>query len=255
MFNPVLTISRFTFYEAMRNRLIGMMVVGLICILGLTEFIGELAITETQQIQSALMGAGLRLFVVCVIGLFVITSMVREFNDKGFEVILSLPMPRSSYYFGKFLGFFYLSIIISLAASSILLVYSQPVSVLFWFFSLNCELLIVISLSLLCLFTFSNITVAFVAVMSFYLLARSMSVIQLISDSPILEAHTFSQDFINFIIDAIAVILPKLHIFTKSEWLIYGVDYSDLLAVMSQTIIYLVILLSAGLFDLYRKDL
>ncbi|MFQ5659990.1 MAG: ABC transporter permease [Gammaproteobacteria bacterium] len=254
MAHSTITIARFTFYEAVHNRLFGLMAAGLVCILGLSEFIGELAITETRQMQSVLVGSGLRFFAVCVIGLFVVTSMIREFNDKGFEMMLSLPIPRSSYYFGKFFGFFLLALVIAMAASSILLIYSQFSYVLLWFLSLLCELLIIIALSLLCLFTFTNVTVAFAAVIAFYLLSRSMYVIRLISDSPILEFKTYSQEIIKFVIDSIAFILPDLNIFTQSAWLAYGGGINSIGPVLMQTAIYLVLLTAAGLFDLYRKD-
>ena len=92
------------------------------------------------------------------------------------------------------------------------------------------------------------------AVISFYFISRSMHTIQLISNSPILESDSFSQEFINYFIDAIAFVLPELHIFTQSSWLAYGVNISDIVPVLVQTIIYLLLLIAAGLFDLYRKN-
>lgn len=252
---PVFTIARYTFLEAVRNRLFSLVIAGLICMLGLTEFIGELAVTESAQIQSAITGSGLRLFITCVIGLFVVTSMVREINDKGFEMLLSLSITRANYYLGKFAGFVLLALVLSIASAAILLIYSPVPNVTVWFFSLICELLIIISLSLLCLFTFSSVTTAFISVMAFYILARSMYMIRLVSESPILEYNTFSQDFMNFIIDAIAFLLPDLNLFTRSEWLVYGADINNLGPVFIQTLIYMVLLVSAGLFDLYRKEL
>lgn len=225
---PVFTIARFTFFEALRNRLFLLSLTGLLCLLGLTEFVGELAITESDDIQAVLIAAGMRLFAVITVALFVITSMVREFNDKGFDLIASLSLPRASYYFGKFLGFFYLSVIIALATAGLLLLYAPLFNVSLWSFSLLCELAIIISLSLLCLFTFSNVTVAFITVLGFYLLARSMYSIQLISNSPILEFYSFSQKFMNTLVDALAYLMPGLHEFTRSSWLVYGVQWEDL---------------------------
>ncbi len=255
MKSSILVIARFTFYEAVRNRLFTLTLVGLLCVLGLTEFAGELAITEASNIQAVLIGAGMRLFAVTTVALFVITSIVREFNDKGFELIASLPLPRSSYYFGKFLGFFLLSLVIAVATSLLLLVYSPAIPVSLWLLSLVCELAIVIALSLLCLFTFSNVTVAFMVVICFYILSRSMYAIQLISNSPIMEFYTFSQQFMRLVTDAIAFLLPGLHDFTKSEWLVYGVEWQSLQPVIIQTVVYLILLCAAGLFDLHRKNL
>lgn len=255
MKNPIITIAGYTFQEALRNRLFALTLVGLVCLLGITEFIGELAITETVQIQALLIGSGMRLFAVCTVSLFVITSTVREFNDKGFELILSLPIPRYSYFFGKFSGFFLLALVIAAASAGLLLVYSEPSAVFIWFVSLAAELAVLIALSLLLLLTFSNITVSFILVLAFYFLARSMYAIQLISASPILESRSFSQEFMNSLVDAIAFVLPDLHLYTRSDWIVYGVSWPELGAIGVQTVIYVTLLAAAGLFDLYRKDL
>ena len=255
MKNAPLTIARFTFLEAVRNRLFYLTLAGLVIVLGLTEFVGELAITEADSIQATLIAAGMRVFAVSTVSLFVITSLVREFADKGVDLIASMPIPRSSYFFGKFLGFFALALVIVLATGLLLTLYAPLQSVVFWLLSLSCELSIVIALSLLCLFTFSNVTVAFMAVAGFYLLARSMYTIQLISDSPIMEFYTFSQEFMSILINGLAFLLPALHEFTRSEWLLNELNWADLGNVFLQTVIYLVLLSAAALFDLYRKNL
>ena len=254
MAEQIYIIARYTFLEAVRNRLFVLLVTGQLCIFGLTEFTGELAITETKQIQAALTGTALRLFTVCIISLFVVTSMIREVNDKGFEQLLSLSITRSSYYLGKGAGFLCLAVIVSLAAALILCFYCEPLDVFVWFVSLLCECLLIIPLCLLCLFTFSGITTAFTAVIAFYLLSRSMNVIQLISESPILESMSFSQSFINFVLDIIAYLTPDLELYTRSEWLLYGAEPAVLVPVVIQTVIYTLVLVAAGLFDLYRKE-
>ena len=255
MRNPIVTIARFTFFEAVRNRLFYLTLAGLVIVLGLTEFVGELAITEADNIQATLIAAGMRLFAVTTVSLFVITSMVREFSDKGVDLIASMPIPRSSYFFGKFLGFFLLSLVIVIATGLLLLIYAPAEAVAIWLLSLLWELSIVISLSLLCMFTFSNVTVSFMAVAGFYVLARSIYTIRLISDSPIMEFYTFSQQFMELLVNALAFVLPSLHEFTKSEWLVYGASWQELGSITLQSIIYLLLVSSAGLFDLYRKNL
>jgi ABC-type transport system involved in multi-copper enzyme maturation permease subunit len=251
----VAAIARYTFLEAVRNRLFGLTAAGLLCLLGITEFVGELAITETAQMQAALIGAGMRLFAVCTVALFVITSVVREASDKGFEVLLSLPLPRHAYFFGKYLGFLGLSVVIAAATCLFLLIYSDPYPVALWFVSLECELAIVVALALLCVFTFNNVTVAFMLVLAVYLLSRSMHSIQLISSSPILESTSFAQQFINLLLDAIAFVLPDLHEFTRSDWLARGAGPHSVAALFVQTLVFVVLLCSAAIFDLYRKEI
>jgi ABC-type transport system involved in multi-copper enzyme maturation permease subunit len=255
MTNKVETIAFYTFREATQNRLFRLTFVGLICLLGVAEFTGELAITETRPIQAALLASMGRWFLVMTSALFVVTSMVREFNDKGTELILSLPVSKMTYYFGKYLGFVALSVVMSISICLLLLLYAEPLALLVWYISLVCETAIIISLSMLCLFTFSNVTVSFMVVISFYILSRSMEAIQLLSATPILETNTFSQEFMTGLANVIAFLLPDLNNFSKSDWLVYGIEDSNITLILMQTIIYLAILISAGIFDLSRKEL
>ena len=96
MFSKIGVIATYTALEALRNRLFLVVFVLIVASVGLAEFVSQVAITESQQIQSALLGSVLRMTAVLFVSLFVISSMAREFNDKGFELVLSLPLPRSS---------------------------------------------------------------------------------------------------------------------------------------------------------------
>ncbi|HIF50155.1 MAG TPA: ABC transporter permease [Thiotrichaceae bacterium] len=254
--NLLLTIAKYSVWEAVRDKFLFFILMGGVLFFCISLFIGELAITEATEIQAALLASALRLFSVFTMSLFVITSMVREFNDKGFELILSHPVPRSSYYFGKFSGFSVVAIIISSMSVCCLFLYAPAIPVLFWSFSLFCELLIIIALSLLALFSFNSITISFSVVMAFYLLARSIEVIQLISDSPILESSSMSHEFINSLLDLIAYVIPDLYKFTKTDWLVYSTNINDsVFIIIGQTAVYVVLLSCVALFDLYRKEL
>lgn len=255
MTNNVKTIAIYTFKEATQNRLFRLTFVGMICLLGIAEFTGELAITETLNIQAVLLASIARWLLIMTSALFVITSMIRELNDKGTELILSLPISKTTYYFGKYLGFIALSLVMIISISLLLLLYADPYALLIWTISLICETSIIIAASMLCLFTFSNITVSFVVVICFYLLSRTMEAIQLLATSPILETKSFAQEFITWLVNAISFVLPELNKFSRGDWLVYGTEDSNLILIFVQTVIYLGILISAGIFDLSRKEL
>ncbi len=252
---PILTIASFTVLEAVRSRLLWLILAVLFGALGLAEFIGSVAITEGLQIKSGLLGAFLRLFAVFVVSLLVTTSMVRELNDKGLELVLSLPIPRAVYYFGKLLGFSIVALVTAVLIGGVLLLYVPAWQLVFWTASLMCELLIIASLSLLCLFSFHQVTLALSAVAGFYLLSRTIHSIQLIGQSALLGT-SMPQQVMSSLVDAIAFLLPELYRFTPSQWLIYHTaHWSELAPILGQTAIYLMLLMGAGLFDLYRKNL
>ena len=252
---PILTIAWFTVLEAMRSRLLWLIFAVLFAAFGLTQFIGNVAITEALEIKSGLLGAFLRLFAVFMISLFVATSMARELSDKGLELVLSLPIPRAAYYFGKLLGFSIVAWVTAVLIALLLLLYVPALQLVFWTASLTCELFIVASLSLLCLLSFHQVTLALSAVAGFYLLSRAIGSIQLIGQSPLIGSD-LPQQLISTVIDAIAFLLPELHRFTCSRWLIYHTaGWPDLVPILGQTAIYLTLLAGAGLFDFYRKNL
>ena len=252
----LLTIAKYSVLEAVRDKFLIFILAGVFGFFIISLFIGELTVTEGAATQATLLASALRLYSVFTVSLFVISSMTREFNDKGFELILSHPVPRASYYFGKFIGFSIVALIISFFIFVCLSIHVPIISAGYWSFSLFCELLIIIAMSLLCLFSFNSITISFTVVMSFYFLSRSMEIIQLISNSPILALGSPSHQFISSMLDYIAYLLPGLYSFTKSEWLIYQANIlSELNLVIGQTFIYITFISAVALFDLYRKEL
>jgi len=239
----------------MKNRLFILLIIGLTGIFGLGEFIGGLALTETAQVQGSLSAFILRLAAVFIISLFIITGVVREFNEKSIEMVLALPLPRYVYYFGKLYGYLLLAVVIAGSAGLPLLLYAAAGQVLLWSISLFFELAIIIALCLFFLFTLGQVTAALSAVAAFYLLARSMGSMRLVSDSPIMDSGTWSQEVIRSLLDLIAALLPDLDTYTQTAWLVYGSGtVQDLAPIAVQTMIYVGLLSAAALFDLYRRN-
>jgi len=255
MLRRIGTIAHYTLLEALRNRLIWLVGLAVLGGLGLGGFLGELAVTEGAQTQGALLGAFFRLAAVFLLAAFVTTSMVREFNEGVLELTLSLPLPRGAWLLGKFAGFAALAVLFGAVFGIGLLPFCPPGQALIWGLSLICELWIVAALCLLCVVTFSQVMAALSAALAFYLLARSIAAMQLMGQSSPSE-NTLSRQAVNFTVDALATLLPRLDEFTCSEWLAYGnASWTVLPPIAAQSLIYLLLLGAAALFDLYRKNL
>ena len=255
-FDPVRAIAYYTLLEARRNHLLWVVVLTIFAAVGLAGFLGQVAITETQHIQAAFLGAFLRWAAIFIVGLTVITGMVREFNDKGFELVLSLPLPRAGYLLGKLGGYAAVALLVALCMTLPLLLVVPPDQATLWGVSLACELLLVCALSLLCILTLKQTLPAFAVVAAFYLLARSISAIQLMGQGALVDSSSWSQQTMTFLVNAIALMLPNLDRFTATDWLVYHSGLPGSLApIFAQSLIYLVLLTGAGLFDLYRKNL
>ena len=254
--NAVLTIARVTALEAARGRLVWLIAGFTIAGCALAGFAGEIATTETRGFRSGLLGAWLRSCAVFTVSVFVIASTVREIHDKGLDLMLSMPVPRGTYYAGKLAGFAGVAVLSALACA-LALVWCAPLwQVAVWAASLGFELLIATAMSLLCVFTFSQVTGALSAFMGFYVLSRAMAALQLIAHEPLAVTVSASRQFVVAFIDALAFVLPDLDRFAESDWLIHGTGtVADLGFSATQTAIYLALLSAAALFDLYRKAL
>ena len=239
----------------MRNRLLWLSLMVVAISFGLVEFIGDLAITEHRVTQVSVLGAFLRLSAVVVVTMFVVSSTVRELQDKTLEMILAMPIHRSSYYLGKLTGFIHISAIIAIIFSAMLLLYASADQVMIWGISLFFELILVVALALVMLFTFNQIPAAITGVFVIYAAARSATSIYLMSKYPIISHTTISQKFMDSFVELLTWLLPDLHRFTQTEWLAHGTGSVSLLVpVISQSLIYLAFLSAIALFDFYRKN-
>jgi hypothetical protein len=268
-----LAIARFTLLEALRTRLPWLTLVVLGGLLLASLLVQQLAITETRRLQMGFLAAGARLGTVFVLTLHVAGSMVREFNDKGVELLLSLDLARSGYYLGKLIGYIGIAVAMAALTTAALAVPSlvtsalavaglalapaaPPTALPLWGVSLACELTLIATLTLFCVITFAQIMPAVSFVAAFYLLARSIAAIRLMSGSQLLAPDAWSTQVTGWLVDALALLLPDLSRFTGTGWLLDSTGSAAVLAyVAAQTLIYAALLASAGLFDLHRKSL
>jgi ABC-type transport system involved in multi-copper enzyme maturation permease subunit len=250
---PALTIARYTLLEALRNRLLWLVLLMALGAVGVSGFLNELALTESRQLQAALLGAVLRLAAVFLVATFVVTSMVREAADQGLQLLMALPMPRAVYLFGKLAGFGALALLPALLFGALGLFFAPPAQAGLWGVSLLFECWIVAAFAVLCTLTLSQVLPALAATFSFYLLARAIGALQLLGHGAS-AAPSAGQQALNTGVDGLALLLPHLDRFTRSDWLVYhDGGAADLLAIAVQSAIYIGLLAAAALFDLYRK--
>ncbi len=248
-------IARYTVLEAWRNRLIVLVVVAVALLTLLSLFARELAVTESERLQTAILASTLRVASVFFITLYILNGLTREFNDKVLELMLSLDLPRPGYLMGKFLGFAIVALTVATIVTVPVAVLAPFDAALAWGCSLALELLIIAALSVFCITTFTQLLPAAAFVTAFYLLARSITAIQLMSGSSLLGVDGFGQKASAVLADALAIALPRMDAFTQTAWLVNDAGAQPaLLGIVLQTAIYVGLLLAAAMFDLYRKN-
>jgi len=251
----ILPIARITLLEAARSRLLWLIGVALLASLAVAGLLQQVALIEVREVQGAIIAALLRACAVFFMVLFVVMSMVREVNDKFLELALSQPMPRAGYLLGKYLGFAAAAAVIAVALSLPLALFAPVARVSAWTLSLFGELLIMAAVSVFCVLTLSHVLAALTAVTGFYLLARSVAALRIIA-TPSEENVALAPRIADWIAQGIALVMPRLDRMTQSAWLAdAGVAMADLGSALAQTAIYVLLILAAALFDLYRQEL
>ncbi|WP_395407818.1 ABC transporter permease [Pseudoduganella sp. UC29_106] len=246
------TIARYTLLEAVRGRLLWLVLAAALAGAGISGLLSAIALTETRETQLALVAAALRLASVALMAAFVVTGMAREAADKGTEMLLALPIPRTAWLAGKLAGFASAALLPAVLFGAVIAFFAAPVQAALWSLSLLLELWLIVAFAVFCTITLTRPVPALAMVAGFYLLSRSLGTLQLLGHAPTSDA---TQRAISTAIDAIALLLPRLDQFTQTAWLLYGSGSLPALALIgAQTAIYLVLLVAASAFDLHRRD-
>jgi ABC-type transport system involved in multi-copper enzyme maturation permease subunit len=253
--HPIATIARYTLLEAVRTRLPQLLAAVIVLLVATSLFVHEIAVTESTRMQVGIYASSARLASVFIAGLYVLASVTREFNDKGLDIALALELPRSHYILGKLAGFIAVGIGLAAAVSLPLAVVAPFDAALKWGASLVLELGIVIALSLFCTVTFRHMIAAASFVMAFYLLARTLTAIRLLSAHPLTGADSAVHRGLGLLAEGLAFVVPTLDRWTQTGWLVnQQANWLDIGGLLVQSVIYIAFLTAAATFDFYRKS-
>ena len=249
------TIARYTLLEAWRTRLPAIVVIVLALLVSAGFFVEQLAITEAARFSTAFYAAAARWATVFVVALHVLAAIARELDDKVLDVVLALDLPRSDYVLGRLAGFTVVAGLIAAAACLPLAMSTPATALLQWGISLAFEVAIIAALALFCAITFNQIVPAAGFVAAFYVLARALTALRLISANPIADAGTYLHQAIALFVEGLALVLPALESWTRTDWLVnQPASWSALSAIAAQGALYVALLGAAAMFDLYRKN-
>jgi hypothetical protein len=255
MDSRIATIARYTLLEALRTRLALLALTVLAVLFAASVFVESISITEGTRIQAGFYAASMRIACVFIVALYVVVGITREFNDKGFDVLLALDLPRSHYVLGKLGGFLAIAALIAVVVALPLALLAPLEAVLQWALSLGLELAIVAALALFSVMAFGQVTPAASFVLAFYLLARSLTAIRLMGAHPLSGAEEWSHQMIRHGVEALALVVPALDAWTRTAWLVNEpAHWGTLLHLAGQSALYVALLAAATMFDFYRKN-
>ena len=251
---PAAILARLVLLEARRGGL-PWLAAGCIALgLGLAAFLSHVALTESRELQLAVVAAVLRACAAFLVAAQVASSTLREINDKGLELMLSLPLARSTHYLGRLAGFVAAGAALAVVFALPLLAWAPAGAVAMWAVSLACEAAVVAAAALFFAMTLAQLVPAITATAGLYLLARSIATIQAIASGPLAEP-SLPSELARIAVDALALLLPRLDLATRTEWLLYGAPgFGAYASALGGLALYALILIAAGLVDFHRRS-
>lgn len=247
-----LTIARYTVLEAVRSRWLWLLLALTLAAIGLSSLLDAMALTESRQLQITVLASLLRLASVFLLTSFVIGSMARETADKGQQLLLALAFPRATYLLGKLLGYGLLAVLPALLCGLLAGCYAPPLQAAMWALALLCECWIMLAFAVLCMVSLQQVPAALAACCGFYLLARSIATLQLLARGS--RPDGSHGGAASMVFDLLATLLPHFDRYSSSDWLVsQQAGLADLAGLLAQTALFLLLLVLAALYDLYRK--
>ena len=251
----ILAIARFTLLEAARSRLLWLVLSAVGLLMAASFFIHELAITDSQRLQLAFLATGLRAASALIAATFIISTLQREFNDKGPALLLALDLPRSHYVLGKVLGMSVAAMLIAFTCALPLAPFAPGVAWRLWTASLLLEAGMVAAISVFCGISLRGTAAGLMFTLGFYVLAKSLATLQLISHAS-LDAASLAHRYMTALLDGLALLLPRLDQFAQTRWLVDGIQAVPVLGALAlQALIFVALVTSAAMFDMYRKNI
>lgn len=242
---------------AMRDWLFAGLLLGVLFAVMISSAMGDMAMLEPEQLKISYSAAASRL--VLVIGMIVFTCFhVRHaFDSKEIDVFLSRPISRPNLVVSYWLGFSFVAVLLALPTIAVVQ-WVGPLSMQgFWLWSLTLvlELVLVVAAALFSSFTLKSGVSSVMATFGFYVLARMMGFFIATANSALLFRSEEMNNVSRWVMDHLAMVVPRLDFFAKTNWLVYGIaDNAEIYNAVLQAVIFILVLLAATVVDFRRKQ-
>jgi ABC-type transport system involved in multi-copper enzyme maturation permease subunit len=252
------TIIRYTLITALRDWLfIGLFVI-ISAAIAISMFLASTALVEQQQMAIAYAAGTSRVIVIGGLIIFVSFHVRRLFENREIEVILSRPMSRGKFVVAYWVGFVVLGIIMAFPLIIALEVLTKPneIGLLYWGSSLILEIALIMAFALVSALILRSAVTSVLSSFGFYALARMMGFFTATIHVPtaLIKSADFSR-IMQFVLEAVSVVLPRLDLFGETNWLVYGLNQAENIWVYAvQSAIYIPLLLALAVFDFQRKQ-
>ena len=253
------TLFKFILLTGLRDKLYLSLLIILGGIFGLSNLVGFSALSEETQMQLVYFSFLSRVVIVCGMILFICFYINKEFENKEIDFILSKPISRSTLILSYWTSFNLISLILIVPVVLIMLFFNHPNSLglLWWCISVILEMILISTFAIVSSLILRSAVVSVLATFSFYFICRMMGffVYSISIPKNINTAVSSWNDFAEILLKFLSSVFPRLDLYGKSEWLIYGINnMNDVWIVLIQSLIYISLMLFVAFYDFKRKQ-
>jgi len=245
-----------TFREAMRHRILYLLLMFAAGLIAVSRVLGELTVGDKPKVVADVGLAGISLSAV-LIGLFLGNTLVsREVERRTVFLVLAKPVARHHFIFGKALGLaLTIAAVLAFLTLELLLVMFLLTGEWHWHFGLNsvlafCEALVIMAFSIM-FSTFTTPILAALYTLAFYVIGHLTWTFRMLAR----QAATLSADWFWY---SLYVALPNLERFNVRSELVHQVTLDPWLRVELPALyglLYAAALLLVASVIFERKDL
>jgi len=220
------------------------------------QFIGELALINSERIAQAAVADLMRYCVVILMLVLVNYQVAQDYELQFFDRLLAMPVDRYQYVLAQFCVIAVLSCLLVMPIALVLLLNNAGQSG-YWTLAVYIELLLVGQIATLVAVSLEKLVVALIASLAFYLFAKTLPLIQLaLNQSAAFYPEEAGFHFSQWFYSAVQTIMPPMHAFAQNNLMF--VSDGSIAALGRQLIVVLVYSLfvqAIVLADFYRKEL
>ncbi|MFT5703807.1 MAG: hypothetical protein ACJAZX_001372 [Rickettsiales bacterium] len=253
----MISILKYILLTAIRDRLYVGLFIMLLAAFGISSIVGGTALIEQSEATIAYVAGSARMIFAIGMILFVCFYVRRTFENREVEFVLSKAISRHNLILAYLLGFILVALLIIVPLAILLFFMKANVAGLgYWILSLIFEASIIITFSLLASLILGSAVSAIMASIGFYIISRMMGFFVLTISIPQKLTDLNSVDrVLNGTLKLISIAFPRLDLYGKSEWLIYGVvNPAEFYIILGQSIIYIPLMILMAFYDFNRKQ-
>lgn len=253
------TLFKFILLTGLRDKLYLSLLIILVGAFGLSNLVGFSALAEETQMQTVYFSFLSRVIIVCGMMLFICFYINKEFEKKEIDFILSKPISRNTLILSYWTSFNLISLILVIPVVIIMAIFSHPnlLGLLWWTISVILELMLVSTFAIVSSLILGSAVVSVLATFSFYFICRMMGffVYSISLPKNVNVAVGTWTDFAESLLKILSSVFPRLDLFGKSEWLIYGINNNgEILLILIQSLIYISLMLCIAFYDFRKKQ-